>query len=61
MNCGWIVVQVGIRVVGADAQGGYLRCTHGGRWEFRSYGPGTVSAKVTPAPPDDSAGSVPWV
>jgi len=38
-----------------------LRRAHGGRWEFRSYGPGTVSAKVTPAPPDDSEGSGPWV
>ena len=61
MNCGWIVVQVGIRVVRADARGGCLRCTHGGRWEFRGYGPSTLLAKVTPAPPDDSAGSVPWV
>lgn len=61
VNCGRIVVGVGIRVVKADARGGWLRRAHGGRWQLRSYGSGTVSATVTPPPPDDSVGSGPWV
>ena len=60
VNCGRIVVGVGIRVVRAKAQcGGAVRARRAVEIPQRCAGP--VSAKVTPASPDDSVGSGPCV